>query len=262
MHPSLRRLALIASVAVPPTSCHDNLLSAPDFPDSATRVLFIGNSLTYQNDLPSMMVALARQAGDTQLQAATVAFPDYALEDHWAEGTARRFLTERKWEYVVMQQGSSALPASQVNLRAGALQFAPLIRAAGAEPVMYMVWPSRARLGDFPAVLQSYRNAAMAIDGIFAPAGDAWTAYGDLSACYAFDGLHPTVRGTYLAALVLLERIRHIAPESLPPSIPGVAMAESEVRALQRAARLAIDRNPAHVSTDTLTSVALVHMDR
>ena len=110
---------------------------------------------------------------------------------------------------------------------------------------MYMVWPQTNRLGDFPAVLQSYRDAASAINGIFAPAGDGWTAYGTLQNLYSSDGLHPSPAGTYIAALVLLERTVGIRPEQLPANIPGVPMAEAEVRALQLAARVALDRNPA-----------------
>ncbi len=227
------------------SGCHGKTPTGPAFAPGGTRVLFIGNSLTYSNNLPGMYIALARLAGNTTVEAASVAFPDFALEDHWAEGTARRALGPNTWEFVVMQQGSSALPASQVNLRTWATQFAPAIRSAGAEPVMFMVWPTTSRVGDFPAVLQSYRDAASAIGGLFAPAGDAWTAFGDLPALYSVDGLHPGVRGTYLAALVLLQRTLGIRPGQLPATIPGTSVGEAEVRALQQAAQVALDRNPA-----------------
>lgn len=241
----LDRISQFAALLLTVVACGSSSPAAPSIPVGATRVLFIGNSLTYVNGLPGMFVALAKLGGDQNVYAETVAFPDYALEDHWAQGTARRTLAEHPWEFVVMQQGSSALPESQVNLRTWSLQFAPLIRAAGATPVMYMVWPFASRTFDFPGVLQSYRNAASAINGIFAPAGDGWTAFGDLNALYSADGLHPTVQGTYIAALVLLERIRGIRPDQLPATIPGSSISESEVRALQQAARRALDRNDA-----------------
>ncbi len=228
--------------------CHGQTPAAPS-PDGGTRVLFVGNSLTYTNNLPGMYLALARLAGYDSLQTSVAAFPNFALEDHWAEGTARRSLSQQRWTYVIMQQGSSALPSSQINLRTWATQFAGPIRAAGAVPVMFMVWPTTDVLGNFPAVLTSYRDAAWAIDGIFAPAGDGWTAHGDLSALYSGDGLHPSIRGTYVAAVVLLERTLGIRPSQLPASIPGTSASESEVRALQRAAQVALDRNPARRGT-------------
>lgn len=241
-------------------------MTAPGFASGGTRVLFIGNSLTFTNNLPGMFEALARQAGINDVKVASVAYPDFALEDHWAEGTALKSLDNNKWEYVVMQQGSSALPASQINLRTWAAQFAPRIRASGAVPVMFMVWPTTSRLFDFTAVQTSYRDAAAAIDGIFAPAGDAWVAFGNASGSvypmYSSDGLHPSVRGTYVSALVLLERIRGVKPEQLPAEIPGTPMAENEVRALQQASRTALDRNPARFTpampTDRIAGNAYV----
>jgi hypothetical protein len=217
--------------------------TAPKVVAGRPRVLFIGNSLTYSNDLPAMYAALAKLAGDT-VQVAMVAKPDYALEDHWLDGEAPRWLREQKWDYVVMQQGSSALPASQVNLRSWSIQFAPLIRAAGAEPVLFMVWPQESRLFDFPNVLESYRNAATAVNGIFAPAGDAWVAHGDVHSFYS-DGLHPNVRGTYLAACVLLARTRGISPMALPFIIPGANVSAEDVQLLQQAANTALARNSA-----------------
>jgi hypothetical protein len=217
--------------------------AAPAFATDHTRVLFIGNSLTYTNDLPGLVRALAQSVGNTTLDVAAIAEPDFALEDHWSRGQAQQWLSQRRWEYVVLQQGSSALPESQVQLRTWATRFAPLIRQAGAEPVLCMVWPTSARLFDFPNVLDSYRNAAAAVGGIFAPAGDAWTARGSYDGLYA-DGLHPTLTGSYLAAMVLLERLTGVRPTTLGSTLPGLALDSAGVRALQVAAETAGGRQP------------------
>ena len=52
------------------------------------RVLFVGNSLTYVNDLPRTLADLARAVDDTPLVYRTIAKPDYSLEDHWYDGIA------------------------------------------------------------------------------------------------------------------------------------------------------------------------------
>ena len=142
-----------------------------------------------------------------------------------------------------MQQGSSALPASQVHLRTWTEAFAPHIREAGGVPVLLMVWPSQTRLFDFPNVLTSYSNAAAAVNGVLAPAGDAWVAYGQYERLY-LDGLHPTILGSYLAAVTLVQRLLGVPPSQLPPVIPGVPVDSATVRALQAAATTALDRNP------------------
>lgn len=212
------------------------------------RVLFVGNSLTYFNDLPAMVQTLARAAGDTALRTASIAEPDFALEDHYAVGTVQKTLERSDWEFVVLQQGTSALPASQVHLRAWTQQFAPLIREAGAEPVLYQVWPMTSRLFDAAAAVTSYLNAAIAVQGVFAPAGDAFTDALTLDpsiGVYGVDGFHPSQRGTYVAALVILSRLIGVHPESLPPTIPGASTDSTTVRRLQRAAATALARHPA-----------------
>jgi hypothetical protein len=226
------------------TACASASPTMPVFGPDDHSILFVGNSLTYTNDLPGMVITLARMVGDSKLQAASVANPNFALEDHWHQGQVPALLRERRWQHVVMQQGSSALPASQEHLKYWTERFAPLVRESGAEPVLLGVWPQQNRPFDFPNVAMSYTNAAAAVNGLYAPAGDAWTRYGDYNALYS-DGLHPSPRGTYLAALVVLQRVRGIRPDQLPPRIPGTNISEADVRRLQQAAMESLAQNPA-----------------
>jgi hypothetical protein len=156
------------------------------------------------------------------------------------------------WEFVVLQQGTSALPESQVDLIFWAERFDPVIRAAGAEPVMYQIWPLASQRYNADASLTSYYNAAAAIGAIHAPAGDAFTAALDSApgiGVYHFDGLHASHRGTYLAALVILTRLGGAEPLTLPPTIPGFAEDTAIVRLLQRAATEALSRTEARPTT-------------
>src|SRR5688572_5578026 len=68
------------------------LISARKEPDSAKalRVLFIGNSLTYSNDLPSVVEAFAKATGQRVFACKTIALPDFSLEDHWNKKDARK----------------------------------------------------------------------------------------------------------------------------------------------------------------------------
>lgn len=247
--PSLRRagmLAIALATGMFVSIACSGASTAPQFASGNMRVLFIGNSLTYYNDLGAMMVAVAQSAGDLTVRTATVAFPDYALEDHIAEGSALRALRSADWEFVVMQQGPSSLPENQVLLANGAKAFDAAIRASGATPVLFMVWPQSSRMQDFPAVRTSYRNAAAAVHGIFAPAGDAWVAAWELDPMIGLysDGLHPNGAGTYLAAIVILHQLRGTDPTTLPLRIPGFPASEATVTILQAAAKQAIARNP------------------
>lgn len=201
-------------------------------------MLFIGNSLTYANDLPSMLRAVSIAAGDTPYEARMVAFPDYSLEDHWLGGAALTAIRATNWDVVVMQQGPSSLPENQIYLRDWAVKFNPEIRTAGAVPALYMVWPSRARSSDFPGVHNAYLNAAAAVNGVFVPVGDAWLKTWESDQdfpLYEPDAFHPSLYGTYLAALVLYETLSGKSVVGLPaPQNFGISA--QALATLQRAA--------------------------
>jgi hypothetical protein len=172
------------------------------------RILFIGNSLTYTNDLPRMVRDAVAHGSGVVVDTGTVAFPDFSLEDHWNDGRARRALQSGRWTIVVMQQGPSAGAEGRRVLREFAQKFAALARARGARAALCTVWPARPRLGDFDAVIESHRLAARDAGGEAVPVGAAWRdvlAQDPSLALYASDGLHPSRVGTYLAALVFRE---------------------------------------------------------
>lgn len=224
------RMRLSSALAIVVFSASAGCQLAPISPiaptvTGSTRVLFVGNSLTYVHDVPALVTALARQAGDTGLVAASVAFPDFALEDHWNEGSALRAIKGQRWEFVVMQQGPSSLPENRAHLERWSGAFAPAIREAGGQPVLYQIWPHIQRRADAPAVRLSYANAAQAIGGRLAPAGTAWDSVltiADPLPVYSSDGLHASPYGAWLAAVVLYATIREIDPRTLPAALPSM----------------------------------------
>src|SRR6202008_3392552 len=102
--------------------------------------------------------------------------PNYSLEDHWADGGARKQIVRGGWSHVVLQQGPSALTESRVLLNEYARRFDGEIRRVQARTAMFMVGPSAARSGDFDGVRASYAGAATLTGGMLLPAGDAWRA--------------------------------------------------------------------------------------
>jgi hypothetical protein len=242
--PNLVKLALLATLLFPAclgiSDPGDGELNLPIGPGK--RVLFIGNSLTYANDLPAYLTAISVAAGDTAYETRMVAYPDYALEDHWNEGTALRVIRATNWDVVVMQQGPSSLPENQIFLRDWAVRFAPEIRAAGAEPALYMVWPALSRSQDFPGVRMSYANAAAAVNGVFLPAGDAWLRAWARDASvplYGPDNFHPSGYGTFLAALVIYEKLSGKSVVGMPVPV-GVSIPAAVLQLLQEAAHEAV----------------------
>ncbi len=178
-------------------------------PAGGIRVLFVGNSLTYVNDLPGTLAAMALTTGDT-IRAASVAYPDFALVDHLVQGDAVRAIRSDQWNYVILQQGPSSLQINRDSLIDMARQFDTVIRAVGAKTSLYSVWPQTVNYSTFPRAIESYQLAAAAVNGVYLPVGAAWQAALAQDATiplYNSDGLHPSALGTYLSALVMYERL-------------------------------------------------------
>ncbi|MFC2086023.1 SGNH/GDSL hydrolase family protein [Bacteroidota bacterium] len=217
-------------------------------PEDALRVLFIGNSLTYANDLPAMVAAMSVAEEERPLVYGMVTFPDYSLEDHWNKGTARDALADGSWDIVVMQQGPSSLPENKELLIRWTRKFADEARAHGTEPALFTVWPSSSRSFAFPAVINSYAAAADSVDGLVLPAGSAWLAAWKRDptlSLYGPDDFHPSELGSYLCALVIYSVLYDRAPRGLPTTFKvgeghTIRVSPGTARLLQDAAAEAI----------------------
>jgi hypothetical protein len=231
--------------------CEHDQHTAPTAPPPPTpsltdtvRIAFVGNSLTSENDLPGMLAVLSRVSGDeVPIETAAVTYDGYALEDHLAQGDAARMIARGGWYAVAMQQGPSTLPESRDNLIEYARQLAVLIRAAGARPRCTACGRSGRACSRFDAGIESYRAAADSIGGLLFPVALVWkTAWQSDSALplYGPDDFHPSLLGTYAAAVTIYAVVRERSPVGLPfrfkVGLRTVALDSLEVRAVQVAA--------------------------
>lgn len=228
------RLALLSIFIVPFAAGPMYRVSTLEQPSSATelRVLFIGNSLTYTNDLPAVVEAFAKATGQRPFAYKTIAFPDFSLEDHWKRKDSRNAIAKKEWDYVVLQQGPSASHEGRAVLLEYTRRFAEEIRRIRGRPALYMVWPSASRMQDFQGVSESYRQAAEDVDGLVFPVGEAWLSAWRVNpsiALYSSDGFHPSTAGTYLAGLVLYEQLFNRSPLGLPSTVRLVSGGRVEI---------------------------------
>jgi hypothetical protein len=249
-------VAVVAALAV------TVVLAAEGLPQNAEalRVLFIGNSLTVSNDLPGMFEAVAKSAGVEGVTQRAIAAGGLSLEDHWERGAARRAIQDGSWTHVVLQQGPSSLPESQALLREFVKKFAAEARARGARVVMYGVWPPRVRLEALDAVTRSYARAAADADGSLVAVGEGWRAAWRRDASlplYGADDFHPSPLGTYLAALMFVERLTGRTPIGLPA--PGGSVRPRCSRSASASCSYARSRKPPRRRTRNSTLNDLLH---
>jgi hypothetical protein len=246
-----RLLLALLTAATGCLSTTNTLEPLRPLPAGGFHVLFIGNSLTYVNDLPGTLVGLAASAGDT-IRASSVALPDYAVIDHalgLGGSPAVAAIKLGGWHTVVLQQGPTSQALYRDTLVLAAQLLDPLVRAAGGRTALMMVWPNASQPNLFDPIRVSYQTAAAAVGGIFLPVGEAWrTALAEDPSLplYGPDGFHPGELGTYLAALVLYEQVTGHNPQDLPGKarVAGhtLGTAESTVRLLQRLAHETVQR--------------------
>lgn len=245
VRPNLRTIRLfeiVVSLMAASASCGGTspTSTVPTFDGEAeVRVLFVGNSLTYANDLPGMVATISAVAG-ASVSTATIAYPNYALQDHWASGLADRIRTSRP-TVVVMQQGPSSLPESRANLVEWTDSVARVAREVGATPALLMVWPELARFYVFDAVRDSYHAAAEHVDGTFIPAGEAFRALRERHPemdPYGTDGFHPSELGTVVSAFVVVRTLLGVRVTDLPSVLdaggdtPRITLTDEEAHVL------------------------------
>jgi hypothetical protein len=226
--------------------------SIEPLPAGGHHVLFVGNSLTYVNDLPRTVAAIATAGGDT-IRVASSTGGNLALIDHLTGSSdAPQRIANDRWEYVILQQGPTPAGICRDSLVLWSKMFEPRIRAAGAQPALLMTWPGATFQSLWDDVRISFQNAATAVNGTFMPAGEAWRAAWKVDPSlplYGPDGFHPAPAGTYLTALTIYERVTGKDARSLPARAfsngEEFSLPVETIRLLQRAAHDANAQFPA-----------------
>lgn len=193
-----------------------------------TRVLFLGNSYTFYNDLPQQVAALAGSL-DHHVEIGQNTPGGYSLQGHLSNATSLNLIEQGNWDFVVLQEQSQKpafpLPQVEADFYPSAAGLVDLIREANpcAIPLFYMTWgrengdasnceawpPVCTYEGMQDLLTERYLAATADNEAACAPVGVVWreifTSTGiDL---YASDGSHPSAAGSYLAASTIFTAI-------------------------------------------------------
>ncbi len=187
------------------------------------RVLFVGNSYTYVNDLPMMTAGFATANGDTLIYDSHTS-GGATLEQHAGDATLINKIKTGNWDYVVLQE-QSQLPSfelSQVQTQVFPYaRYLDSIISLGkngcTQTVFYMTWGRKngdaSNCAFWPPVCTykgmdsllnlRYRMMADSNDAMVVPVGAVWNEVRQnfLSIdLYQSDESHPSLYGTYVAA--------------------------------------------------------------
>ena len=216
-----------------------------------SRVLFLGNSYTYKNDLPWMVAELARHA-DVAIDVAAMTPGGATLERHWNEKEAVKVIRKRSYDFVVLQEHSLRPLQEPKKMATFAARFAKEIHRREATTILFLTWARRDKPETQAELTRVYREVAKKVQARIAPVGPAWAAARkqrpDL-ALHHEDGSHPTPAGSYLAACVFYAVLTQKSPVGLPHTLhrdkkPVVALEKKDARLLQQIAWDTVVRFP------------------
>lgn len=187
---------------------------------SQLRVLFIGNSYTNFNMLPTLVTRLADSTSDGHAITATVfTKPGYSLRMHWKRHRALRLIKQGHFSHIVLQSHSLDPIDRPRQLTEYTDRFVRAIEKTGAQPILYETWArhpkssiyrKRPTLSSHDAMYRRidevFRETAVRTHARLAPVGfafkRAFDEYPDID-LHRADGSHPTWSGSFLAACVI-----------------------------------------------------------
>ncbi len=188
--------------------------------DAPKRILFVGNSYFYYNDSLHNHVRGLAIAGDTSIEKAlqykSATIGGAPLSHHNVQYLLAPGSLGMKQPYeVVILQGNSAdamADASRASFREKAVEFNTVIVKTGAGTALYMthayVKPNKSASPDMIRKIEDmYVSVGNEIGALVIPVGlafeEAYRRKPDIRLHKDYDGSHPELIGTYLAACVV-----------------------------------------------------------
>lgn len=230
MDRKLRRTALIIVLLLAVAGGAKSAAQAPS--TAPTRILFVGNSYTYFNNLPAVLARLANSRQPGSVETEMVVIGGATLKDLWEKGDALKAIRQGHWTYVVLQEQSTLgqVPGGLAGINDPATfyeyarRFDAEIRKAGAKTAFYMTWARQTAPQNQAKLTAAYTSIARELGATLVPVGEAWQAalrQDPSLALHQADHSHPTPAGTYLAACVFYATLVGRNPEGLPAQVVG-----------------------------------------
>ncbi|MEY4851889.1 MAG: hypothetical protein RIS99_284 [Bacteroidota bacterium] len=194
-----------------------------------TRVLFIGNSYTYVNGLPSLIQSLATIGGKSMVVDSALV-GGYTFQNHSTDPTTMAKIRQGGWDFVVLQEQSQrpAFPPSQtaVEVFPYAQRLVDSIKKYSpcGKVVFFMTWGRRfgdqSNCASYPPICtyegmswrlrDTYLQLTQTHQAFCAPVGWAWRRSirdDSTEVLHDSDNSHPNQTGSYLSACVLYSTI-------------------------------------------------------
>ncbi|WP_339659040.1 HopJ type III effector protein [uncultured Polaribacter sp.] len=187
------------------------------------KVLFVGNSFTYYNNLPQVVSAMAKSQ-NVNIDTKHSTIGGSSLENHWKSerGTQTRIMIElEKWDYVVFNNHSLSSITSPDKFLEYSKKFADLVRSKGAEPIFMMTWAYKSNPLMLPQIEKMHKLLCEQTNTNYIPGGPLFASSikyrPDIELFH--DDIHPSSNGTYLLGLALYKYFTGKTVTGIPGNI-------------------------------------------
>ena len=163
------------------------------------KVLFIGNSHTYTNEVPNIARDMLAEAGK-KMEYRAITAGGQSLSWHAQQSDTIKEIRTDKYDFIVLQEKASGFDASEF-MRGYAKLYAE-IAETHSQPVLYMIWSNESLPLVQKTITSAYATAAKDTRATLAAAGVAWDIIRHTRTDLKLyqDGNHATPLGSYLAA--------------------------------------------------------------
>lgn len=180
------------------------------------RILFVGNSHTYTNDLPVIFSEIAGAMGhpaDVQeITAGAYTLTQFADETDEVGSVVNQRLTDETWDFVILQENTNdAFSAAEEAMLPAASSLDEKIRAAGGQTGILMTWTPKDGAGimdrEYVQSILAQNTIAVSerLDSLLIPGGVGFMRcleqYPQIE-LWDEDGMHPSLEGSYLAGCI------------------------------------------------------------
>ncbi len=170
------------------------------------KVLFIGNSHTYFNDMPELFARFAEISVGEKPEVTMLAYSGRDLEWHRREYFSVRFnLMYGGYDFCVIQQAAHPYPPEEKTMEYGR-QIIGLCQKCGVTPVIFMTWAEERFPENQQKMIDTCAKLAHETNALIAPVGAVWQKVQrecpDIR-LYFRDGEHAGPYGDFLIAAVL-----------------------------------------------------------
>ncbi len=177
---------------------------------SKMRILMLGNSYIFTNDMPKMLAELTGAEVVHHTRGGARLSEQLNPKTGMGARTLKAF-EEEHWDYVVLQEMSNAPVTTREKFLAAAAALCDKIHSSGATPVFYITWAyqkgglqlEKSGLdydGMYHGLQDAYRMAASNGNALIADVGTVFYERSPEENLYADDGSHPNEAGSRLAA--------------------------------------------------------------